>query len=143
MSASSCRDKGRMWRGVGALCLSSSQHDSSGFREVRQKNHAVTRTSTRPPHPPCPTPCPYRTPGTQASRWHKAPIRSSQFIRTRPHSITGFSCECSSGRNYVITLFSCQKSSGYSLFLSNSWRAMTNFWISLVPSATSIKGASR
>src|ERR1700680_2249513 len=34
---------------------------------VRPDGHTPTRTSTRPPHPPNPAPCPYRTVGTLAS----------------------------------------------------------------------------
>ena len=37
-------------------------------------NRVATRTSTRPPHPPHPSPCPYRRRG-------HSPIRSSKFIR--------------------------------------------------------------
>src|SRR6266851_27702 len=52
-----------------------------------------TRTSTRPPHPPHPTPCPYRTAyvsccirsskfiRTEADIPNHSPIRSSKFIR--------------------------------------------------------------
>jgi len=45
----SCRDKGWMWRRVGALCLSSSQHDSLGLRDASPDDAHPTRTSTRPP----------------------------------------------------------------------------------------------
>src|SRR5581483_2191830 len=54
------RDKGMRSGDVGALCLSSWQHDSVGFRGVSLDNLTRTRTSTRPPHPPRPSPCPYK-----------------------------------------------------------------------------------
>ena len=60
-----CRDKGRTRGRAGALCLSSWPHDSLEFLE--QDGRTSTRTSTRPPHPLNPTPCPYRTMGTPAS----------------------------------------------------------------------------
>ena len=50
----SCRDKGRMWGRVGALCLSSSLFDSLGFREARwshpneDKHKAPSSTPPRP-----------------------------------------------------------------------------------------------
>src|SRR5258706_12147040 len=50
----SCRDKGRMWGRVGALCLSSSLFDSLGFREARwshpheDKHKAPSSTPLRP-----------------------------------------------------------------------------------------------
>ncbi len=62
---------------------------------VRQDGRTPTRTSTRPPHPPHPAPCPYRTRdahfpirlsnlirtlGTQAFRWCNYPIRLSNLI---------------------------------------------------------------
>src|SRR5450755_3048274 len=59
-SLTSCRDNGRMWGGAGALCLSWWDGDSVG---VPWYSVVIppTRTSTRPPHPPNPTHCPYRT----------------------------------------------------------------------------------
>jgi len=50
----SCRDKGWTWGWVGALCLSSWQHDSSGFREANRshptedKHKAPSSTPLRP-----------------------------------------------------------------------------------------------
>src|SRR5260370_29208466 len=91
----SCRDKGRMWGRVGAWCLSWWQRDP--LSSVRQDGRTPTRTSTRPPHPLHPAPCPYRTRdahfpirlstiirtlGTQAFRWCNYPIRLSTIIRT-------------------------------------------------------------
>src|SRR5712692_6038497 len=58
----SCRDKGRMWGREGALCLSWWQRDPVGDF-VEHKGRTPTRTSTRPPHPLHPAPCPYRTLG--------------------------------------------------------------------------------
>src|SRR6266851_9418020 len=46
-----------MWEQV--RCLSSWQRDP--LSSVRQDGRTPTRTSTRPPHPPHPAPCPYRT----------------------------------------------------------------------------------
>src|SRR6266851_250229 len=60
----SCRDKGRMWSREGALCLSWWQRDPFGDF-VEQTGRTPTRTSTRPPHPHYPAPCPYRTLGRE------------------------------------------------------------------------------
>src|SRR5712692_2484470 len=57
-----CRDKGWIWGRVGALCLSLVATRSSGDC-VEQTGRTPTRTSTRPPHPLHPAPCPYRTLG--------------------------------------------------------------------------------
>jgi hypothetical protein len=49
-----CRDKGQMWGRVGALCLSSSLFDSSGFREARWSHPNEDKhkaPSSTPPHP--------------------------------------------------------------------------------------------
>ena len=52
--APSCRDKGRMWGWVGALCLSWWQRDSPGFREAvwshshQDKHKAPSSTQPRP-----------------------------------------------------------------------------------------------
>src|SRR5260221_8111779 len=65
---------------------------------VEQTGRPPTRTSTRPPHPLHPAPCPYRTRdapfsirlsniirmlGTQAFRWCNYPIRLSPFSRDK------------------------------------------------------------
>src|SRR5712692_3596394 len=65
---------------------------------VEQTGRTPTRTSTRPPHPLHPAPCPYRTRdapfsirlsniirtlGTQAFRWCNYPIRLSPFCRDK------------------------------------------------------------
>src|SRR5713226_7094301 len=71
------RDKGRMWSREGALCLSWWQRDPFGDF-VEQTGRTPTRTSTRPPHPLHPAPCPYRT---RAGIFYHSPIRLSQFIR--------------------------------------------------------------
>src|SRR5712691_2777508 len=42
------------------------RHKSWGKILEPQANRTLMRTSTRPPHPPTSTPCPYRTPGTPA-----------------------------------------------------------------------------
>src|SRR5579859_2109609 len=83
---SSCRDRGWMWGRAGALCLSSSPHDSVGFFDADGSNSHEDRhkapSSTQPfplslqepvrqgaidiggsPHPPNPSPCPYRSLG--------------------------------------------------------------------------------
>src|SRR5712692_3493719 len=93
----SCRDKGWIWGRVGALCLSLVATRSSGDC-VEHKGRTPTRTSTRPPHPLHPAPCPYRTRdapfsirlsniirtlGTQAFRWCNYPIRLSPFSRDK------------------------------------------------------------
>src|SRR5229473_2280571 len=93
----SCRDKGWIWGRVGALCLSLVATRSSGDC-VEQTGRTPTRTSTRPPHPLHPAPCPYRTRdapfsirlsniirtlGTQAFRWCNYPIRLSPFCRDK------------------------------------------------------------
>jgi len=69
---------------------------SSRWGSLRQGGRIPTRTSTRPPHPPYPAPCPYRTRdahfpirlstiirtlASPAFRWCNYPIRSSKFIR--------------------------------------------------------------
>src|SRR6266851_4838505 len=48
---------------------------------VRQDGRTPTRTSTRPPHPHYPAPCPYRTLGRKHLNGDDSPIRSSTFIR--------------------------------------------------------------
>src|SRR5579864_90013 len=75
----SCRDKGWMWSGEGALCLSWWQHDASGFREANRSH--PTQDKHKAPHPPHSTPCPYRT-----GNVHDL-IRLSTFIRV-PHPFT-------------------------------------------------------
>src|SRR5229473_6311901 len=50
---------------------------TSGLGSVRPTGLIPTRTSTRPPHPPHPTPCPYRMQDAPS------PIRSAPFIRRR------------------------------------------------------------
>src|SRR5713226_6022983 len=47
---------------------------------VEQTGRTPTRTSTRPPHPLHPTPCPYRTLGRKHLTGYDYPIRSSTFI---------------------------------------------------------------
>src|SRR5712692_2395135 len=79
----SCRDKGRMWGREGALCLSWWQRDPVGDF-VEHKGRTPTRTSTRPPHPLHPAPCPYRTLGRKHLNGDDSPIRSSTFIRAGP-----------------------------------------------------------
>src|SRR6266851_6259511 len=78
-----CRDKGRMWGRVGAWCLSWWQRDPVGDF-VEQPGRTPTRTSTRPPHPLHPAPCPYRTLGRKHLNGDDSPIRSSTFIRAGP-----------------------------------------------------------
>jgi len=56
-----CRDNGRGWVDVGALCLSSWQRESVGVHDVPSDDVHQTRTSTRPPPFPASTHCPYRT----------------------------------------------------------------------------------
>ncbi len=53
---------------------------------VRRSGHTPGRTSTRPPHPLHPAPCPYRRRPTSPHY----PIRLEKFIRTRTHVITCF-----------------------------------------------------
>src|SRR5438132_3526393 len=79
----SCRDKGRMWGRVGALCLSLVATRSSGDC-VEHTGRTPTRTSTRPPHPLHPAPCPYRTLGRKHLNGYDYPLRSSTFIRAGP-----------------------------------------------------------
>ena len=50
--------------------------NASGLGCVRPTGLLPTRTSTRPPHPPCSAPCPYRMQDAPS------PIRSATFIRT-------------------------------------------------------------
>src|SRR5581483_280560 len=50
-----------MLGGVGALCLSSCGCYSAAKHHEIHRNPVATRTSTRPPHPLHPAPCPYRT----------------------------------------------------------------------------------
>src|SRR5712691_707878 len=38
---------------------------------VRQESRIPARTSTRPPHPPRPAPCPYRTPGATITLFNR------------------------------------------------------------------------
>src|SRR5713101_2340434 len=47
---------------------------------VEQTGRTPTRTSTRPPHPLHPAPCPYRTLGRKHLNGYDHPIRSSTFI---------------------------------------------------------------
>src|SRR6266436_5735240 len=47
---------------------------------VEQPGRTPTRTSTRPPHPLHPAPCPYRTPGRKHLNGYDSPLRSSTFI---------------------------------------------------------------
>jgi len=47
-----------------------------------------TRTSTRPPPISASAPCPYRTPGTQASRWAWLPSSIGKFIRVTGQTVT-------------------------------------------------------
>src|SRR5579863_4661368 len=63
-----CRDKGWMGGWEGALCLSWWQHAWVRVRDVPREQRPPSRTSTRPPHPPYPTPCPYSTPGLPSCR---------------------------------------------------------------------------
>src|SRR5712692_797769 len=51
---------------------------------VEQTGRTPTRTSTRPPHPLHPTPCPYRTLGRKHLTGYDSPIRSSTFMRAGP-----------------------------------------------------------
>src|SRR5260370_14960496 len=51
---------------------------------VEQTGRTPTRTSTRPPHPLPPAPCPYRTLGRKHLNGYDSPIRSSTFIRAGP-----------------------------------------------------------
>src|SRR5258707_14860163 len=51
---------------------------------VEQTGRTPTRTSTRPPHPLHPAPCPYRTLGRKHLNGYDSPIRSSTFIRAGP-----------------------------------------------------------
>jgi hypothetical protein len=46
---------------------------------VEQTGRTPTRTSTRPPHPLHPTPCPYRTLGRKHLNGYEYPIRSSKI----------------------------------------------------------------
>src|SRR5216683_7528672 len=48
---------------------------------VEHKGRTPTRTSTRPPHPLHPAPCPYRTLGRKHLNGYDSPIRSSTFCR--------------------------------------------------------------
>src|SRR5229473_7243341 len=48
---------------------------------VEQPGRPPTRTSTRPPHPRYPVPCPYRTLGRKHLNGYDYPIRSSTFSR--------------------------------------------------------------
>src|SRR5260370_25231215 len=50
---------------------------------VEHKGRTPTRTSTRPPHPLHPAPCPYRTLGRKHLNGDDSPIRPSTFIRGR------------------------------------------------------------
>jgi len=105
----SCRDKGRGWVDVGALCLSSVGDDSSASPHGTRTNHVLTRTSTRPPPFSTSTPCPYRTGAgipfhspmrsaifirMGADVFSHAQIRVSKIIRTRLHIITSSGCLC-------------------------------------------------
>ena len=68
----SCRDKGRMWGRVGALCLSSSLFDSLGFREARWSHPNEDK--------------------------HKAPSSTPPLVPTgRGTHISRFDCQPSSG----------------------------------------------
>src|SRR6266849_2058865 len=69
------RDNGRMRRWEGALCLSWGIAIPPGFHDDPLEHLTRTRTSTRPPHPPHPTPCPYRT------AYVSCCIRSAKFMR--------------------------------------------------------------
>src|SRR5216684_2271746 len=51
---------------------------------VRQDGRTPTRTSTRPPHPLHPAPCPYRTLGRKHLNGYDSPIRSATFSRAGP-----------------------------------------------------------
>src|SRR5260370_6000723 len=55
--------------------------NASPWDSVRQDGRTPTRTSTRPPHPLHPAPCPYRTLGRKHLNGYDSPIRSSKFIR--------------------------------------------------------------
>src|SRR5438132_10110487 len=70
---------------------------------VRQDGRTPTRTSTRPPHPPHPAPCPYRT------RDAHFPIRLSNLIRTLPILVVkthhrALALACSSTNLYCLSL---------------------------------------
>src|SRR5216683_3129344 len=58
-----------------ALCLSSSGCDDPTGQQETLAESPFTRTSTRPPPISASAPCPYRAPGTHASRWACYPLR--------------------------------------------------------------------
>src|SRR6266849_7892409 len=68
----SCRDKGLVLVLVGVRPVCSTQSPL---------DRVATRTSTRPPHPHYPAPCPYRTLGRKRLNGYDYPIRSSTFSR--------------------------------------------------------------
>src|SRR5581483_1327075 len=90
-----CRDKGRMWRGVGAWCLSLWQCDSLGFREGQE--------------PDRPTPDKHKAPASSPL------IPLSLHNEDAPTFIPPFGWQTSSepGRLFhTITIFGRQHSSG-------------------------------
>src|SRR5258708_13495137 len=66
-------------QGGGLVLVLVATRSSGDF--VEQTGRTPTRTSTRPPHPLHPTPCPYRTLGRKHLTGYDYPIRSSTFIR--------------------------------------------------------------
>src|SRR5260221_395347 len=86
---------------------------------VEQTGRTPARTSTRPPHPLHPTPCPYRTLGRKHLNGYDYPIRSSTFIRVDEKI-----CRQTGVRSSILSFNSFYASDIYGSELL--WRKFTN-----------------
>ena len=93
----SCRDKGWMWRWVGALCLSWWQHDSPGFRMATWSHSHQDKHKAPSSTPPRPLSLQKGTPSS--------PLLHSVV---KVHQDRG-------GRSQAITPFGCQKSEDHTV----------------------------
>src|SRR5579872_4692227 len=91
-SSLSCRDKGRMRGRVGALCLSWWQTIPLEFHDA--SDQAPPRTSTRPPHPPNPSPCPYRKRRSTPIPLFGRQTSSGRLGRKRPYHFPIWLSKC-------------------------------------------------
>src|SRR5690348_16783914 len=73
---------------------------------VKPNESTLTRTGTRPPHPPHPSPCPYR--------WDASALLYGQFIKTPECFAPPYRINIHYERNFFIRSFTCANNSSLS-----------------------------